>query len=213
MRTFPLILLLPDDTVPRLICSAEDLPQRAPELLKEKDLWQKARFIGMQGSFGIADITSDRKPGLLANLLHGKDTAWWNLRVQLTATAPADIEPLKQQLLQAIAADDDILTQYYSDPCLAFLVKRCRDVAELIVTGCLTGCIPCTGIIPAGLPALHEGFDDYEEDAYEDTDANPADLQHYSAPGYTGPLSEANIRDLAAHLPQAPFNWQFLSTH
>ena len=89
------------------------------------------------------------------------------------------------ELVQAVEQDEMNLTEFYSPECITYLINRCESFAEIVVVGCLTGMWEADNSA-AHLPPL------VKDDTHRDC------VSCVTTPGYDGPFSEANIRELAS---------------
>ena len=182
---FPLILIKNGkDAYPELITAPWQLGQPGLDVLQKRQVWMGASCY-MDGVHSrITNVTSPRKTGFLESLLHRKDPSYWNISVDTTPAKAYDLDMVKMELMQAVEQDEMNLTEFYSPECITYLINRCSNFAEILVVGCLTGMWEADAS-SAHLPSLVPSTDN--------RDCIPC----VTAPGYTGPFSQENIRLLA----------------
>ena len=185
---FPLILIKNGkDACPELITAPWQLGQPGLDVLQKRDVWVGSNCY-MDGAFSrITDVSSKRKGRFLESLLHRSDAAYWNVQIEMSPTTSYELDNVKMELAQAVEQDEMDLTEFYSPECITYLINRCENFAEILVVGCLTGMWEGDNST-AHLPSLVK--DDTSRDC----------IPCVTAPDYNGPLSEENIRDLAAKL-------------
>ncbi len=182
---FPLILIKNStQSCPELITAPWQLGQPGLDVLQQKDTWVGSNCYMENLHSRIIGVSSKRKGGFWESLLHRKDPAYWDVRIETTTPKAYDLDNIKMELMQAIELDDRNLTEFYSAECLTYLINRCNNFAEILVVGCLTGMWDAESS-SAHLPALLP--------SNECRDCIPC----VTAPGYDGPLSMENITELA----------------
>lgn len=183
---FPLILIKNSTAAcPELITAPWQLGQPGLDVLQKRDEWVGSNCYMENEHARITDVSSKRKGRFWESLLHRSDNAYWDVHVETSVFRHCELDVVKMELMQAVEQDDMNLTEFYSPQCITYLINRCNSFAEILVVGCLTGMWDAAESSMAHLPGLHR-------DA-ADRDCIPC----VTAPGYSGPLSEANIRQLA----------------
>lgn len=182
---FPLILIKNStQSCPELITAPWQLGQPGLDVLQQKDTWVGSNCYMENLHSRIIGVSSKRKGGFWESLLHRKDPAYWDVRIETTTPKAYDLDIIKMELMQAVEQDEMNLTEFYSAECITYLINRCNNFAEILVVGCLTGMweVETTTV---HLPALVPGTDC--------RDCIPC----VTAPEYDGPLSAASIAALA----------------
>lgn len=185
---FPLILIKNDNQAsPELITSPWQLGLPGLGVLQKRDVWVGTNCY-MDGVHArIIEVSSKRRGSFWESLLHRGDAAYWDVKVETTTPKNYDLDIIKMELVQAVEHDDMNLTEFYSPACLTYLINRCTNFAEILVTGCLTGMWEAENAT-VRLPHLVPS---------EDTrDCVPC----VTAPGYDGPLSAENVARLATEV-------------
>ncbi len=183
---FPLILIKNGkDACPELITAPWQLGQPGLDVLQKRDVWVGSNCY-MDGTFcRVLEVKSKRKGGFLESLLHRRDTAYWNIQIEMSPATSYELDNVKMELMQAVEQDEMNLTEFYSPECITYLINRCESFAEIVVVGCLTGMWEADNSA-AHLPTLVKN------------DTNRDCVPCVTTPGYDGPFSEANIRELAS---------------
>lgn len=185
---FPLILIKNgSNAYPELITAPWQLGQPGLDVLQKRDAWIGASCY-MDGLHSrITDVSSNRKGGFLESLIHRKNPAYWNIKIEHTVPKGYNLDLVKMELMQAVEQDDMNLTEFYSPECITYLINRCNSFAEILVVGCLTGMWEADNS-SAHLPALIPSEDN--------RDCIPC----VTAPDYNGPFTVENIARLATRI-------------
>ena len=183
---FPLILIKNSrNACPELITAPWQLGQPGLDVLQKRDVWVGSNCY-MDGAFSrILEVSSKRKGRFWESLLHRKDPAYWNVKVEMSPTTTYQLDNVKMELMQAVEQDEMNLTEFYSPECITYLINRCANFAEILVVGCLTGMWEASNS-SAQLPRVIENKSMREC------------VSCVMKPGYDGPFCEDNIRSLAA---------------
>ena len=158
--SFPLLLMYEDDA-PELVTSPAELASASD--LTGCTIYSKS---------GVFTITAFRGKPAPAS--------------RLQSEGALDIPALKQSIGRSLAADDDLMTQFYDSDVLAHLLSSCTTFEEILCWGTITGGIPADPV--PGLPKLVD----------EDADDDQPELERITALSYTGKLRKEYIRECAA---------------
>lgn len=182
---FPLILIKNEQNpCPELITAPWQLGQPGLDVLQKRDTWVGSNCY-MDGVHSrIISVSSKRRGRFWESLLHSRNVAYWDVKVETSVPKGYDLDIIKMELMQAIEQDDRNLTEFYSPECLTYLINRCTNFAEILVTGCLTGMWEAENST-AHLPSLIPGNN--ERDC----------ISCVTAPGYDGPLAADKVAALA----------------
>lgn len=186
LMRFPLILIKNGRSAsPELITAPWQLGVPGLDVLQKRDSWVGSNCY-MDGLHArITEVSSERKAGFWECLLHRSEAAYWNVKVETTASSKDyDLDIVKMELMQAVEQDDMNLTEFYSPECITYLINRCNSFAEILVVGCLTGMWDAENST-AHLPALVP------------SSGNRDCIPCVTAPGYNGPLAAEKIAALA----------------
>lgn len=185
---FPLILIKNSTSAyPELITAPWQLGQPGLDVLQKQHEWVGSNCYTEDGHYRITDVNSKRKGRFWESLLHRSNNAYWDVQVETTKFRDYELDVVKMELMQAVEEDEMSLTEFYSPQCITYLINRCSSFAEILVVGCLTGMWDAE-TSTAHLPALHHDP--------ANRDCTPC----VTTPDYDGPLSEQNIRELAAEV-------------
>lgn len=147
---YPLLLVGADD-IPRLFCSAAELPPKDADFLREAP---GCRLYADGLCQQIVRVHSPRKPNLWNRLRHRKAVAFWAAEAEYTTPRPYKPEKLRKLMARLIREDDDVWTQFHEGRDLLRLLKTCTSFPELLALGSLAGWWETSAA--NGLPTLKE---------------------------------------------------------
>lgn len=187
-------LVIPDgkEQIPHLVTSPENDFFRDPILLTSKgDKLRRARLYTVDGVFQIASVTSPQKPTFWNLLFRRNKADFWNLSVSTSCVGAVDVPALIKVLEESVnVLPEDVWMQWHEKEVVLYLLKGCRNLAEIITMCCLIGMFDEENS-SLGLPELNDNADEYDPET-------SSEIDYITAPDYKGPLTHANIEKLAS---------------
>lgn len=187
-------LLIPQgrESIPFLITRLHDEIITDPILLTSRgDNLRRARLYTVDGVYQIDSVTSPQKPTFWNLLFRRNKADFWDLSISTTRVGDVDMPALIKELEDSVnVLPEDVWMQYHEKEVVLYLLRGCRNVAEIITVCCLIGMFDGENS-PLGLPEINDNIDEYDPETISEID-------YITAPDYKGVLTRSNIERIAS---------------